>query len=83
MTSPNQQISENTKRNTKKNITPNVEMSGGVEKDKESSIKIFEDLVEKFKCLQTDAAEFSCLKALVLFNPGLIYSNYSVGLPST
>ena len=32
--------------------------------------KMFEDLIEKFKVLQTDAAEFSCLKALVLFNPG-------------
>lgn len=43
----------------------------GNEEDKESSLKIFEDLVEKFKCMQTDATEFSCLKALVLFNPGL------------
>ncbi|XP_065059460.1 nuclear receptor subfamily 2 group F member 1-B-like isoform X2 [Rhopilema esculentum] len=32
-------------------------------------MKMFEDLIEKFKALQTDAAEFSCLKALVLFNP--------------
>ena len=36
----------------------------------ESSFKAFEELVEKFKNLHTDAAEFSCLKALVLFNPG-------------
>lgn len=36
----------------------------------ETSLKMFEDLVEKFKNLQTDDAEFSCLKALVLFNPG-------------
>lgn len=35
----------------------------------EYSLKVFEELVEKFKHLQTDAAEFSCLKALVLFNP--------------
>ncbi|XP_065672722.1 nuclear receptor subfamily 2 group F member 1-B isoform X6 [Hydra vulgaris] len=35
----------------------------------EASVKMFEELVERFKNLQTDAAEFSCLKALVLFNP--------------
>ncbi len=36
----------------------------------QDNLKMFEDLIEKFKTLQTDAAEFSCLKALVLFNPG-------------
>jgi len=35
----------------------------------QDNLKMFEDLIEKFKTLQTDAAEFSCLKALVLFNP--------------
>lgn len=38
----------------------------------QDNLKMFEDLIEKFKALQTDAAEFSCLKALVLFNPGKI-----------
>ena len=32
---------------------------------------VFEDLVGKFSCLQTDNVEFSYLKALVLFNPGI------------
>ena len=38
--------------------------------NKSDSFKVFEDLVDRFKILHTDAAEFSCLKALVLFNPG-------------
>ena len=39
----------------------------------QDNLKMFEDLIEKFKSLQTDAAEFSCLKALVLFNPGKLF----------
>eukprot|EP00794_Sanderia_malayensis_P010277 gene10277-11333_t len=40
-----------------------------VNSNNQENLKMFEDLIEKFKTLQTDAAEFSCLKALVLFNP--------------
>ena len=34
------------------------------------TLKVFEEQVDKFKNLHIDSAEFSCLKALVLFNPG-------------
>ena len=39
------------------------------------SLKMFEEMIDKFKSLNTDSNEFSCLKALVLFNPGELISN--------
>jgi len=33
-------------------------------------IRIFQEQVEKLKCLHVDSAEYSCLKALVLFSSG-------------
>lgn len=33
-------------------------------------IRLFQEQVEKLKCLQVDSAEYSCLKALVLFCSG-------------
>ena len=33
-------------------------------------IRIFQELLKKLKLLQMDAAEFSCLKAIVLFSSG-------------
>ena len=46
-------------------------------------IRVFQEHVEKLKALRVDSAEFSCLKAIVLFNSGsflarswkLIFSN--------
>jgi len=34
-------------------------------------IRVFQEHVEKLKALRVDSAEFSCLKAIVLFNSGL------------
>ena len=47
-----------------------VKEDGSVVVTHDDSMQLFEELVDKFKFLQTDPAEFSCLKALVLFNPG-------------
>jgi len=33
-------------------------------------IRVFQEHVEKLKALRVDSAEFSCLKAIVLFNSG-------------
>lgn len=33
-------------------------------------IRIFQEQVEKFKALHVDSAEYSCLKAIVLFTTG-------------
>ena len=33
-------------------------------------IRSFQDQVEKMKSLHIDSAEYNCLKAIVLFNPG-------------
>ena len=33
-------------------------------------IRVFQEHVEKLKALRVDSAEFSCLKAIVLFNAG-------------
>jgi len=33
-------------------------------------IRIFQDQVEKLKALHVDSAEYSCLKAIVLFSSG-------------
>ena len=54
------------------------EENGG--NNNQDNLKMFEDLIEKFKTLQTDAAEFSCLKALVLFNPGNPFIFYPTAL---
>ena len=35
-------------------------------------IRIFQDQVEKLKALHVDSAEYSCLKALVLFSSGIV-----------
>lgn len=37
-------------------------------------IRIFQEIVEKLKTLQVDAAEYSCLKAIVLYSTGNSYS---------
>ena len=39
------------------------------------TLNLFEEQVDKFKSLHIDSAEFSCLKALVLFNPGKCYNS--------
>jgi len=36
-------------------------------------IRIFQEQVEKLKALHVDSAEYSCLKALVLFSSGLFF----------
>ena len=56
--------------------------SGTFEVERNSScsyveaLKVFEEQVDKFKSLHIDSAEFSCLKALVLFNPGKLSITY-------
>jgi len=35
-------------------------------------IRLFQEQVEKLKVLQVDSAEYSCLKALVLFSSGMV-----------
>jgi len=39
-------------------------------------IRVFQEHVEKLKALRVDSAEFSCLKAIVLFNSGSQRHNY-------
>lgn len=39
------------------------------------NIRTFQEHVEKLKSLQVDSAEYSCLKAIVLFNSGLFQFN--------
>ena len=36
-------------------------------------IRVFQDQVEKLKALHVDSAEYSCLKAIVLFSSGQIH----------
>ena len=36
----------------------------------DENMKIFQEQVVKLKSLHIDSAEFSCLKAIILFNPG-------------
>jgi len=36
-------------------------------------IRVFHEHVEKLKALRVDSAEFSCLKAIVLFNSGSLF----------
>ena len=38
--------------------------------DSAENLRLFEEQVEKLKNLQIDSAEFCCLKAIILFNPG-------------
>ncbi|KAH8041106.1 hypothetical protein HPB51_013766 [Rhipicephalus microplus] len=40
-------------------------------------IRIFQEQVEKLKALHVDAAEYSCLKAIVLFTTGQSYLSFS------
>jgi len=35
------------------------------------NIRVFQEHVEKLKSLHVDSAEYSCLKAIVLFNSGI------------
>lgn len=37
-------------------------------------IRIFQEQVEKLKALHVDSAEYSCLKAIVLFTTGQIFN---------
>ena len=41
--------------------------------DNAENLRLFEDQVEKLKNLHLDSAEFCCLKAIILFNPGAFY----------
>lgn len=45
-------------------------------------IRIFQEQVEKLKALHVDAAEYSCLKAIVLFTTGksctMVYNHLSI-----
>lgn len=36
-------------------------------------IRVFQDQVEKLKALHVDSAEYSCLKAVVLFTTGTVF----------
>ena len=65
-------INSNGNGDTGTNGMVNGKRSPDESSNNQDSLKMFEDLIEKFKTLQTDAAEFSCLKALVLFNPGML-----------
>ena len=40
-------------------------------------IRIFQEQVEKLKALHVDSAEYSCLKAIVLFTTGKILKQYA------
>ena len=44
------------------------------------NIRIFQEQVEKLKALHVDAAEYSCMKAIVLFTTGRITSVQSVSI---
>lgn len=41
-----------------------------------ADIRILQEVVARFKAVQVDPAEFACLKAVALFKPGMIMSNY-------
>lgn len=41
-------------------------------------IRIFQEQVEKLKALHVDAAEYSCLKAIVLFTTGKSYERRNI-----
>ena len=40
------------------------------------NIRIFQEQVEKLKALHVDAAEYSCMKAIVLFTTGETHSSF-------
>ena len=40
-------------------------------------VRLLQEQVHRLKCLHVDSAEFSCLKALVLFCSGIINKNYA------
>ena len=42
------------------------------------NIRIFQEQVEKLKMLHVDAAEYSCMKAIVLFTTGQCYSLHKI-----
>ena len=41
------------------------------------NIRIFQEQVEKLKSLHVDSAEYSCLKAIVIFSSGASFSSFS------
>ena len=43
-------------------------------------IRIFQEQVEKLKALHVDSAEYSCMKAIVLFTTGRWLDSYSKGM---
>jgi len=45
------------------------------------NIRVFQEQVEKFKVLQVDSAEYSCLKAIVLFTAGNVVHIHRHMLP--
>ena len=50
------------------------------------NFQLFEELVEKLKNLHIDSAEFCCLKAIILFNPGKCFLGpyfFNILLPFT
>lgn len=47
-----------------------VNSNGSMAFDSAENLRLFEEQVEKLKNLHIDSAEFCCLKAIILFNPG-------------
>ena len=47
-----------------------VSSNGPMAFDSAENLRLFEEQVEKLKNLHIDSAEFCCLKAIILFNPG-------------
>lgn len=47
-----------------------VNGNGSMAFDSAENLRLFEEQVEKLKNLHIDSAEFCCLKAIILFNPG-------------
>jgi len=43
-------------------------------------IRIFQEQVEKLKALHVDSAEYSCLKAIVLFSSGSLYVSCNISV---
>ena len=38
-----------------------------------ANIRVLQEIMSRFKAVHVDPAEFACLKAVVLFKPGMIF----------
>ena len=45
-------------------------MKGDFDEDAIETIRAFDAIMERFRCLRVDTNEYSCLKAICLFEPG-------------